>query len=98
MEEALARFEAEDVPCAAVVAPEDVAAQPQIVANASVEETEHPVMGRMLRPRPPARFSDTPAGVSRHAPSLGEHSDEVLEEIGLSSSERQELREKGIVG
>ncbi|MBW2419534.1 MAG: CoA transferase [Deltaproteobacteria bacterium] len=97
-EEALSRLEAEDVPCAPVMAPHEVTEHPQVVVSASVEETEHPLMGRMLRPRHPARFSATPASVSRHAPALGEHSDDVLTELGLSAAELEELREKGVLG
>jgi len=98
LEEILARLESEDVPCAPVLAPHEVAGHPQVVASSSVEEAEHPAMGRMLRPRPPAHFSAAPAHVSRHAPSLGEHSDEILAELGLSEAERAELREQGVVG
>ena len=97
LEEVMTRLEEEDVPCAPVMAPEHVVAHPQVAANATIEIAEHPVMGRMRRPRPPARFSAVPAGVSRHAPALGEHSEEVLAELGLSEGERNELREKGIV-
>jgi crotonobetainyl-CoA:carnitine CoA-transferase CaiB-like acyl-CoA transferase len=98
LEETLALLEAEDVPCAPVIAPDEVKALPQVVANSIIEESEHPVMGAMLRPRHPARFSATPAKVSRHAPSLGEHSDDVLAELGISQAERDELRETGVVG
>jgi formyl-CoA transferase len=52
----------------------------------------------MRRPRPPARFSASPAGVSRGVPTLGEHGDELLADIGLSEAERIELRDQGIVG
>ena len=96
--EFVANFEREDVPCAPVLAPDQLAEHPQVVASGSIEETEHPVMGRMRRPRPPARFSASPAEVSRHAPSLGEHRDELLTDLGLSAAEQMDLREKGIVG
>jgi crotonobetainyl-CoA:carnitine CoA-transferase CaiB-like acyl-CoA transferase len=96
--EALARFEAEDVPCAPVLGPDEATTHPQVAANASVDEVEHPAMGRMRRPRPPARFSRSPAAVSRHAPCLGEHADEVLAELGLGESERADLRATGITG
>ncbi len=94
--EALARFEAEDVPCAPVLAPDQATEHLQVAANASIDELEHPAMGRMRLPRPPARFSRSPAAVSRHAPSLGEHGDEALAELGLSEAERADLRAKGI--
>jgi crotonobetainyl-CoA:carnitine CoA-transferase CaiB-like acyl-CoA transferase len=98
IDEILANFEREDVPCAPVLTPEQAAKHPQVLANETVEEVEHPVMGRMRQPRPPARFSRSPARVSRHAPSLGEHGDEVLAEIGFSEAERADLRAKGITG
>ena len=96
VEESVANLEREDVPCAPVLSPEQVAAHPQVKASETIEEVTHPVMGRMRRPRPPARFSHSPAEVSRHAPSLGQHGDEVLAELGLSDAERADLREKGI--
>jgi crotonobetainyl-CoA:carnitine CoA-transferase CaiB-like acyl-CoA transferase len=96
--ETVARLEAEDVPCAPVTAPGQVPTLPQVVENASVEEVDHPTMGRMLRPHPAARFSVAPAVVSRHAPALGEHSDEVLAELGLSPGECQALRADGVLG
>jgi crotonobetainyl-CoA:carnitine CoA-transferase CaiB-like acyl-CoA transferase len=96
--ESVANLEREDVPCAPVLSPEQVVEHPQVKASETIEEVTHPVMGRMLRPRPPARFSESPAEVSRHAPSLGEHGDEVLSELGLSEAERTDLRENGVVG
>jgi crotonobetainyl-CoA:carnitine CoA-transferase CaiB-like acyl-CoA transferase len=98
VDEFVANFEREDVPCAAVVTPGQVMEHPQVVANGAVEEVEHPVLGRMRRPLPPARFSASPAGVSRDVPTLGEHGDELLAELGLSEAERAELCDQGIVG
>jgi crotonobetainyl-CoA:carnitine CoA-transferase CaiB-like acyl-CoA transferase len=98
LEETLANFEREDVPGAPVLEPAEVSEHPQVKAMELVEEVEHPAMGRMLRPRPPVRFSKSPAEISRHAPGLSEHGDEVLGELGLDAAERADLRAKGIVG
>jgi crotonobetainyl-CoA:carnitine CoA-transferase CaiB-like acyl-CoA transferase len=98
VEEFVSAFEAEDVPCAPVLETSQVADHPQVKNNEIVEEVEHPVMGRMRRPRPPARFSESPAEVSRHAPTLGEHRDELLTQLGLSEVEQADLIAKGIVG
>jgi crotonobetainyl-CoA:carnitine CoA-transferase CaiB-like acyl-CoA transferase len=98
LDESLANFEREDVPGAPVLSPAEVPEHPQVRAMDLVEEVEHPAMGAMLRPRPPVRFSRSPAGVSRHAPQLGEHGDEILSELGFGPAEREELRAKGIVG
>jgi crotonobetainyl-CoA:carnitine CoA-transferase CaiB-like acyl-CoA transferase len=98
LEESVANLEREDVPSAPVLSPAQVVEHPQVKANESLEEVTHPVLGRMLRPRPPARFSESPAEVTRHAPPLGEHGDEVLAELGFSEAERAALRENGVTG
>lgn len=98
LDEGLASFEREDVPGAPVLTPAQVPEHPQVKAAGMVEEVVHPSMGRMLRPRPPVRFSRSPAGISRHAPALGEHGDEVLSELGFNEAEREDLRAKGIAG
>jgi alpha-methylacyl-CoA racemase len=51
----------------------------------------------MRQPRPAARFERTPAALSRFAPLLGEHTDEVLAEAGILSGELAALREQGII-
>ena len=43
-------------------------------------------------------FSGSPAAISRHAPALGEHANEVLSELGLDEAELADLRAKGVVG
>jgi len=96
--ESVANLEREDVPCAPVLSPDQAIEHPQVKASGTVEEVTHPVMGRMLRPRPAARFSKSPAEISRHAPSLGEHGGEVLGELGLDDAEQADLRERGITG
>ena len=70
---------------------------PQMVANGSFAHTEHPVAGRLCEPRDPARFSKTPSTVGDIAPTLGQHTDEILREIGLAS-EVESLRAERVVG
>ena len=91
----LERLDAEGVPCAPVLSREEVFRHEQIRTNGMIAEHDHPVAGRIRQPRPAARFDRTPAGMQRHAPLLGQHSDEILEELGFDA---QVLREKGIVG
>ncbi len=97
-QEAEERLVAEDVPCGPLLRPEEVAAHPQVVAAGILVESEHPAIGRIREPRPPTRFSVTPAAIGRPAPRLGEHTDEVLAQLGLSGTEIAEARAKGIVG
>jgi crotonobetainyl-CoA:carnitine CoA-transferase CaiB-like acyl-CoA transferase len=90
----LQRLEAEGVPCAPVLTRSELLHHPQITASGIVIETEHPVAGRLRQARPAARFSGTPAGVRRGAPALGEHTHEVLAELGYSAAEIDALAGK----
>lgn len=94
----LARLEAEEVPCAPVLRREELADHPQIRANGLLVEDEHPTAGRLRQPRPAARFEATPAALRRPAPTLGQHSDEVLAELGYAPAEIAALREAGVTG
>jgi formyl-CoA transferase len=67
------------------------------VANQIIVESEHPHAGPMRQPRPAARFERTPAALSRFAPLLGEHTDEVLAEAGVAASELSALRAHGVI-
>ncbi len=97
-DEILERLTAEDVPCGPVLSLDEVPTHPQVQANETLVETQHPQMGRLRQPRPPVRFEATPAEIRRPAPALGAHTDEVLQTLGLSSAELTDLRAKGIVG
>jgi formyl-CoA transferase len=62
-----------------------------------IVETTHPIAGPMRQPRPAARFEQTPAELHSFAPVLGQHTDEVLREIGLGADEMSGLRQTGII-
>jgi crotonobetainyl-CoA:carnitine CoA-transferase CaiB-like acyl-CoA transferase len=83
----LERLDRESVPCAPVLSREEVIEHEQIRVNATIEEHDHSVGGRIRQPRPAARFSDTPARMRRPAPLLGEQSRQILEEAGFSAAE-----------
>ena len=93
----IARLEAHDVPCALVHARADVIDDPQVAANELIVHSNHPHAGPMRQPRPAARFEKTPAGLHRFAPLLGEHSDEVLKELGIGANAIAELRAARVV-
>jgi len=88
---------ASDVPSAPVLDPDETVVDPQVVHNAIIENHDHPVAGRTRITRPPAQLSATPAAVRRHAPSFGEHTDEVLVGLGLADEEIAQLRDEGVV-
>ncbi len=81
----LERLDREGVPCAPVLQRHEVFEHEQIHINEMVAEHDHPVAGRIRQPRPAARFDRTPAAMQRHAPTLGEHSDEILAELGFDA-------------
>ena len=93
-EQALDRHE---VPFGIVLGVEDVAAEAQAVHNQLFTEHDHPVMGRVRQPRPAARFSATPAELRQpSSPTHGQHTDEVLIELGLTDS-IDRLRADGVI-
>jgi crotonobetainyl-CoA:carnitine CoA-transferase CaiB-like acyl-CoA transferase len=73
-------------------------ADPQVAANRTVFEAEHETAGTIRYLRNPVRLPDTPPSLRRHPPQLGEHTDEVLREIGYAPGDIAALRAAGIVG
>jgi crotonobetainyl-CoA:carnitine CoA-transferase CaiB-like acyl-CoA transferase len=91
----LERLTRADVPCAPVLTRNEVIRHPHVAAMEIVEEARHPAAGRLRQARNAARFSETPAAIRRPAPALGEHTQEVLAELGYSSGEIAELPPEG---
>jgi len=91
------RLAAADVPHAPVTGLDEIETHPQVQANETLTESEHPTLGRVRHTRPVTRFAGTPSSVRRLAPELGEHSEEILAELGFEPAETRELIEAGIV-
>jgi len=91
------RLEAADVPCAPVLKRRDVIDHPQVVNNALVQQIDQPGIGPVRIARPAAKFDDAVAPTMPAAPLLGQHSDEILAEIGYADAEREVLFESGAV-
>jgi crotonobetainyl-CoA:carnitine CoA-transferase CaiB-like acyl-CoA transferase len=87
---------AADVPVARVLGPDDLLADPHLSARGFFEHCTHPSEGEIVNIGIPTTFSATPGSVRRLAPRLGEHSDEILAELGYDERERQWLYEDGI--
>lgn len=96
-EEWVRLFDEAGVPVAPVHLPEEMADDPQVVADGMIWEQEHSVTGPQRVMGPAVTMSGTPTRVQRPAPALGEHSSEVLVEAGLSTEAVAELVEAGVV-
>jgi crotonobetainyl-CoA:carnitine CoA-transferase CaiB-like acyl-CoA transferase len=90
-------FELHNVPSAPVLTRNEMIDHPQLAAMGTIVETDHPIAGRLRQARPAARFSATPAGIRHGAPALGEHTKEILTELGVSAKEYAELESAGVI-
>ena len=84
-------FDANGIPCGPINDYAQVFADPQIVAREMAVEVDHPTLGRIRTLGSPIKMSATPPVVGRRAPLLGEHTEEVLREAGLSAGEILQL-------
>jgi glutaryl-CoA transferase len=93
----LRAFAEADVPCGAVT---DVLAafhSPEAAARSMLVEVEHPAFGVLRQAGIPIEFGATPGSVRTAPPLLGEHTDAVLAELGLSAEAVARLRADGVV-
>ncbi len=70
---------------------------PQVRAREMMVETEHPVAGSVKNIGIPIKLSETPGRFQRPAPTLGQHTDGVLRDLGCSDAEIESLRADGVV-
>ena len=96
-EEWVRKFEGEGVPCARVRKPTDLYEDPQMKAMGYLAQAEHPEYGVLQLGGVPVKFDKTPSSVRRPPPVLGQHSDEVLRELGLAVEEIAVLRREDVV-
>jgi crotonobetainyl-CoA:carnitine CoA-transferase CaiB-like acyl-CoA transferase len=96
-DEALAKLEANDVPCARCHTLDEVLAHPQVAANNSIDVRDHPLMGTMRVMKSPARFGGQAMEPGNPCPAHGEHTDEVLASMGIDGAMVKSLRASGVV-
>ncbi len=90
-------FAAEGIPCGPVNELYEVFEDPQVQARGMVTHMPHPKRNRMPMLANPIRLSQTPVQYRHVPPALGQHTDEVLTELGYGEHARRALREKKVV-
>jgi len=90
--------QAGDIICSPVNTLEDLPHDQQVIENEYIVDFDHPALGRIKFVGLPVRFSKTPGAIRLPAPEFGQHTEEVLLDIGeYSWEEIAELREKGVI-
>jgi formyl-CoA transferase len=95
--EVVRRLREANVPVGPINALDEVFADPVVRHLGLIAEVDHPTAGRVRAPGIPVRLSGTPPSVRRHPPELGEHTDEILRELGYAKEEIAALRRDGAV-
>ena len=97
MEEWAERFDAEGAPVAKVNIPDMMSEDPQVQAMGYMIEVEHATTGPELMVGPAVTLAGTPSNNTLASPPLGQHTDEVLHEVGVNDAEIADLRASGAV-
>ena len=96
-EEWLRVFDQQGIPAGPLKFTEELLDDPQVLANDLVTEVEHSLVGPVRTVGPPLKMSESPLRVQRASPALGEHTADILTELGYAPDQIADLRAKGLV-
>jgi len=96
-DELVEKLIAADVLTAPINGVEDVVKDPQILHNKMIVTTDHPTLGPVNVTGIPMRFYETPGSIRRHPPLLGEHTREILQDLGYGPEDIDSLVAQGLV-
>jgi len=85
-----------DIPCGPILSMKEIMDDESLRKTGTIVEVDHPVRGKYLTVGNPIKLSDSPTEVTR-SPLLGEHTDEVMAELGYSSAQIEALRTAGAI-
>ncbi|MBS7249008.1 MAG: CoA transferase [Candidatus Freyarchaeota archaeon] len=90
-------MEGQDICVTPVYSIREVIQDPQLRHRKMFTEVEHPVEGKTLHVAFPLKFSETPATIRTPAPLFGQHTNEVLKELGYNEEEIKSLEKEGVI-
>jgi crotonobetainyl-CoA:carnitine CoA-transferase CaiB-like acyl-CoA transferase len=93
----LRRMQEAGIPCAPVNTLDRVVIDPQVLQREMLVEVDHPTAGRIKVPGTPVKLSETPANITNPPPLLGQHTLEILQELGYSPDQIGELRKERVI-
>jgi formyl-CoA transferase len=85
-----------DIPCSPVLSMKEIAADESLRKSGSIVEVPHPKLGTYLTVGSPIKFSDMTVEI-KPSPLLGEHTDEILAELGYSSEKIKKMHDERAV-
>jgi len=85
------------VPCGPINDLAAVFSDPQVLHRQMLLEMAHPTLGSIKQTGIPIKFSETPGGLDRHPPLLGEHNQEILRGLGYSDAEIQQMAKETVI-
>src|SRR6266700_4070111 len=92
--DAMAILNEYNIPCGPILSMKELAEEPSLRETGTVVEVDHPTRGKYLSVGNPIKMSDSPSEVKR-SPLLGEHTEEVLAELGYDKAAVADLRKAG---
>jgi formyl-CoA transferase len=94
--EAMELLNEHDIPCGPILSMQELAEEPSLRATGTIVEVDHPKRGKYLSVGNPIKLSDSPTFVKR-SPLLGEHTDEVLAELGYGPQQIADFRSNKVI-
>jgi formyl-CoA transferase len=85
-----------DIPCGPILSMKEIAQEQSLRETGTVVEVDHPTRGKYLSVGNPIKLSDSPSEVER-SPLLGEHTEQVLKQLGYTETQIAELREAKVI-